>query len=161
MKLVTTIFLLFIIPLHGYQTSNEIPELNQKITSFVTQNIGKKIGRGECWDLAAQALNQVGASWDGQYNFGRIINHKKDNIYPGDIIQFNKVKTLKKEQDELIKGSYPVHTAVVYQIIRNGLIKMAEQNTSEFGKKVGISEFDIQSVISGKVTFYRPKTKDN
>ncbi len=138
------------------QDEVKLPELNKKIVMYVHLQLGKKVGRGECWDLASQALNNAGASWDGAYGFGRVLNVKKDSIYPGDIIQFNKVKTSRKENDQLIKGSYPIHTAVVYQVVGNGVLKMAEQNTSEFGRKVGVSVFDTKSVVSGKVTFYRP-----
>lgn len=75
MRLIVAILFLFKLQSVDYQNSQKRPELNQKIITFVSQNIGKKVGRGECWDLAAQALNQAGASWDGQYNFGRVINH--------------------------------------------------------------------------------------
>ena len=134
----------------------KLPALNQKIAKYVQSQIGKKVGRGECWDLASQALNYAGASWDGVYGFGKKLDLKKDSIYPGDIIQFNNVKTSRKENDQLIKGSYPIHTAVVYEVLDKGVVKMAEQNTSEFGRKVGVSVFDTKSVVSGKVTFYRP-----
>ena len=147
--------LLFLLPFL-FQDEVKLPQLNQKMLQFVQSHIGKKVGRGECWDLAAQALNYAGATWDGGYGFGRELDIKKDSIYPGDIIQFNKVKTVRKENDQLIKGAYPIHTAVVYQVLEKGVVKMAEQNTSEFGRKVGVSVFDSKTVVSGKVTFYRP-----
>ena len=149
------VFFLFLF-LGALQDEVKLPELNQKIVQYVQSQVGKKVGRGECWDLASQALDNTGASWDGFYGFGRVVDFKNDSIYPGDIIQFNKVKTIRKENDQLIKGSYPIHTAIVYEVLDKSVVKIAEQNTSEFGRKVGISIFDIKSVVSGKVTFYRP-----
>lgn len=46
------------------------PELNKKIVDFVNANMNKKVGRGECWDLAAQALNTNHAKWDRKLNYG-------------------------------------------------------------------------------------------
>src|SRR4051812_49312904 len=67
---------------------NDEPELNKKIIDFVNSKMNKTVGRGECWDLAAQALNTTGASWDKNFGFGKEIHLKKDCIYPGDIMQF-------------------------------------------------------------------------
>src|ERR1700754_2264222 len=80
---------------------DNVPELNKKIISFVKTKIGKKVGRGECWDLAAEALNTNGAKWDGDYGFGREINLKKECVYPGDIMQFTNV-SVKYEKDKTI-----------------------------------------------------------
>jgi len=75
------------------QECNNIPELNQKIIKFVDSKMGKKVGRGECWDLAADALKLVGAKWDGNYKFGIKINPKEECVFPGDIIQFEGVRS--------------------------------------------------------------------
>ncbi|MFZ1333710.1 MAG: hypothetical protein WAR83_16070, partial [Flavobacteriales bacterium] len=45
-------------------TGSAIPELNQHIVAYALGQEGKKVGRGECWDLAAEALNSGGATWD-------------------------------------------------------------------------------------------------
>ena len=66
-------------------TASAIPELNQRIVTFVLGHEGKKVGRGECWDLAAEALNSGGATWDGSYVFGDIVDWRKEEILPGDI----------------------------------------------------------------------------
>lgn len=54
--------------------------------------MGKKVGKGECWDLAAGALNEVSAKWESPYEFGNEINDKNEIVFPGDIIQFEGVK---------------------------------------------------------------------
>ena len=65
-------------------TCDSVPELNKKIIAFVKTKLNKKVGRGECWDLAAEALNSTQAKWDGNYVFGKEVNYKKDCVYPGD-----------------------------------------------------------------------------
>ena len=60
MKLLAS--LLFVLAgLNGFgqkQPAVKLPELNQKIIDYVNQNIGKKVGRGECWDLVQIPLTE-------------------------------------------------------------------------------------------------------
>ncbi|MDA1165609.1 MAG: hypothetical protein O3B13_21135, partial [Planctomycetota bacterium] len=41
--------------------SAQISELQREVLNYAADNIGRKIGRGECWDLADQALRAAGA----------------------------------------------------------------------------------------------------
>jgi hypothetical protein len=68
---------------------------NQKVVVWARGHMGKKIGRGDCWDLAEQSLEQAGAQTsndlgpvgkDTDYIWGERINDVKD-IEPGDILQ--------------------------------------------------------------------------
>ena len=138
-----------------------IPCLNQKVIEYVDSVIGKKVDRGECWDLAAAALDHAGAYLDRSsqksiYIFGKELNAKKDEIFPGDIIQLENVKL------EYIKGNVIYtetmihHTAIIYEILGEGHYKIAHQNTNFSGKKVGISELNINYNKKGTITFYRP-----
>ncbi|MEA2105472.1 MAG: hypothetical protein U9P82_01950 [Bacteroidota bacterium] len=77
---------------------HNIPELNQKMIHYVQSVIGTQVDRGECWDLANQALQKVDADWDRSFVYGNAVDPKKDVIFPGDIIQFeNVVIKYKKE----------------------------------------------------------------
>jgi hypothetical protein len=135
------------------------PELNQKIVDYVTSQIGKKVDRGECWDLAYQALMQNNCEWDGRYAFGNKLNPKTDSIYPGDIMQFENVTIKYKEKNILYQESYPHHTAIIYQVIGKGYYKIAHQNFEKTGKKVGISKLRLADKTSGSIMFYRPVAK--
>lgn len=137
----------------------QTPELNQKIVDYATSQIGKKVDRGECWDLAYQALTQNDCAWDGRYAFGKKLNPKTDSIYAGDILQFEKVTIKYKENNILYQESYPHHTAIIYRVMGRGYYKIAHQNFEKFGKKVGISELRLANKTSGSVTFYRPVAK--
>lgn len=154
--LILTAFLLVIFCANAQDSLSKIPELNQKIIAFVNQHKGKKVDRGECWDLAAIPLNENNAKWDGTYGFGKKVDYKKDIIFPGDIIQFEKVIIKYTEG----KATYTVnlyhHTAIVYEVKGPGEYKIAEQNT-EKGKKVTFSDLNLNFMTKGKVQFYRPE----
>jgi hypothetical protein len=137
----------------------QTPALNQKIVDYVTTQIGKKVDRGECWDLAYQGLTQNDCEWDGRYAFGKKLNPRTDSIYAGDILQFEKVIIKYKEKNIIYQESYPHHTAIIYQVMGKGYYKIAHQNYEKTAKKVGISELKLSSKTSGSISFYRPVAK--
>ena len=55
--------------------------------------------------------------------------------------------------------SMPHHTAIIYEILGKDHYKIAHQNTSFSGKKVGVSELKMSYIKKGKVTVYRPYKK--
>jgi len=138
------------------QPCEQMPELNKAIVSFVKTKMKKKVGRGECWDLAAEALNKVEAKWDGNSKFGKEVNYKKECVYPGDIIQFEDV-VLKYEQD----GKYFIeklehHTAIIFHVKEKDSFVIADQNTRFSGKTVGTHNFDVKTLTKGSFKIYRP-----
>ncbi len=60
------------------QDCDSIPIMNQQIIGFVNSKMNRKVGRGECWDLAAEALNLIDAKWDGKYKYGRKVSYKTE-----------------------------------------------------------------------------------
>ena len=80
---ILSIFSLFIIS-NSFAQKN-IPELNKSIVEYVKSVEGKKVDRGECWDLANQALKRVNADCDKIYVYGNSVNPEKDQIFPGDL----------------------------------------------------------------------------
>lgn len=139
--------------------SDKTPPLNAKIVKYVSTVIGKKVDRGECWDLAYQALTRYNAAWDGKYKYGRKINYHREKIYPGDIIQFSRVQIKYKKGNAQYVESYPHHTSIVYEMLGKHKFKMAHQNNGFSKRKVGVSEFDIANITKGKITIYRPVAK--
>ncbi|HUX53764.1 MAG TPA: hypothetical protein VMV56_05085 [Williamwhitmania sp.] len=137
----------------------ELPVLNQKIVDYVTTVIGKKVDRGECWDLANRALTNNNAEWDGEYKYGKRIDPKKDVVLPGDIIQFENVKVVFKKGNTTTTEMMPHHTAIVYKVIAPGVYELAHQNTGFSGRKVGLSEFNLSNMVKGRIYFYRPVLK--
>ena len=153
-------YILFVIVFIGFSLNinaqNTIPELNQEIIKYVDSVIGTKVERGECWDLANQALLKVDADWDREYKYGNKIDPEKDKIFPGDIVQFEKIKVKYAKGNATYTEIMEHHTAIVYKVIDKGVFELAHQNTEFSGRKVGISKFDISTVVQGKMFFYRP-----
>ena len=148
------IVVLFAILLISYfsTSAQDTALVSKKIISFCNAHIGKKVGKGECWDLAKEALDFSGAQWTPPYGFGRKLSENEIAL-PGDIIQFEKVKIVypNKNWTEL-----PHHTAVIYKITSHGKYTLAEQNANN-KKIVSLSEIDLNFLKTGKFTIYRPQ----
>ena len=140
-------------------SQDSIPELNKQVIEYVKTTIGKKVDRGECWDLANKALTQINADWDLKYKYGSLVNPKKDVIYPGDIIQFEGVKVKYKNGNTTYTEEMGHHTAIIYRVIDKNTYELAHQNTGFSGRKVGLSKLDITNIIKGRMSIYRPTKK--
>ncbi|MCX6274176.1 MAG: hypothetical protein NTV09_03100 [Bacteroidetes bacterium] len=160
MKKLLLLFILFFPPniklLAGAINADSLPELNRKIIAFVDSKMKKKVGRGECWDLAAFALNEAGASWNGKLKFGRLLDPKTETVLPGDIIQFEGVKIKFEKGGTKYKEILNHHTGIIYSVISPMQFDLANQNTAQYGRKVGLSFIDLEQVTSGRYFIYRP-----
>lgn len=153
-----SILLLF---LFSFTFKSDLPELNSKIITYVDSVMGKKVDRGECWDLAAGALAYSGAYFDRSSMktvtiYGRKLNPKKEEVIPGDLIQFENIEMKWTEGNTTYSAAMGQHTAIVYKVNASGDFEIAHQNTSDWGKKVGVSNFNLNHVTKGKVMIYRP-----
>lgn len=154
------LLLLLMIPISGrilpQPPAMAVPAVNQRIVAFVHDREGQMVGRGECWDLAAEALNASGAKWDGRYGFGKVVDWRKEEVLPGDIVQFENVEVEHRAADVIRRERYSVHTAVVMDVHGRGDYTMAHQNVVPVGRKVGLSGLRMADVRSGKLLFHRP-----
>ena len=140
---------------HFIQTKDSIPAMNQQIIEFVKTKIKKKVGTGECWDLAFEALQLVNAKWDVKYKYGKEIDYKKEPIYPGDIIQFENVVLNYEKDGKKITEKMPHHTAIIFEVTNNTNFTIAHQNNGYSGKKVGVSPLDLTTLTKGRFKIYR------
>lgn len=147
----------FILTIPSARAQDKLPPLNQQILDYVTSVIGTQVDRGECWDLANQALILIDAKWDRNYEYGKELNPKKDKILPGDIIQFKNVKIRYQSGNTIFTETMDHHTAIVYRVLGKDVFELAHQNTGFSGRKVGLSNLDLNTVQSGKMWFYRPE----
>ncbi len=132
------------------------PPVNQAVAAFVRAHAGERVGRGECWDLAAEALDAAGAEWDGAYGYGTAINPMKDCVYPGDIIHFTNTTFRHYENGATRVDRMDNHTAVIMEVRERGVFSLGHQNTQATGRKVGFSEIDLRHIVGGKYVVYRP-----
>lgn len=126
--------------------------VNEKIIKFVNDNMGKKVGTGQCWDLANAALNAAGAKWNSPYGFGTKLKYKTEPVLAGDIIHFKNVKF----KHGNFYGAYPEHTAIIYKVIKKGEYQIAEQNNNN-RLYVIVSDFNLAWKTVGTIDIYRPK----
>lgn len=139
------------------QPCTNIPELNKIVIEFVNSQIGKQVAAGECWDVAAAALNKAGATWDGNYKFGKEVDYKKTCVFPGDIVQFEGAELKYSIDDVMYIEKLTHHTAIIYTVKSKGDFVIADQNTKHSGKKVATHAFDVKTLTKGKFTIYRPQ----
>lgn len=131
--------------------------INRKIIAFVDSHMGQKVGTGECWDLAQEALEYNLADWERPVTFGRLLDPQKDTVLPGDIIQFKSVTiTTKTEQSTRVeKVGAPDHTAVVYEVKGKLHYMLAHQNLGGV-KKVKVTEMNLGNTTAGQYWIWRP-----
>ena len=140
---------------------DSVPKANAEIVKYISTVIGKKVDRGECWDIANQSLTRINAKWDHKFKYGKLLDPKKDIVYPGDIIQFKNVVLEYNLPDGSGKATETMqqHTAIVYRVIAKGEYELAHQNTGFSGRKVGLSTINIKNLKKGKLFIYRPEVE--
>ncbi|PWL27654.1 MAG: hypothetical protein DCO96_10130 [Fluviicola sp. XM-24bin1] len=155
------LILFFLLPFgaSAQEGCDETPALNERIVELASAELNKKVGTGECWDLAQMVLDETGADWDGYEEYGTIINHKTDCVYPGDIIQFKNVKITWEDGKYTFEEEMKHHTAIVHEVLPDGNIILIHQNTGQHGRKVGTTLFRIEDMKKGKIMVYRPQGK--
>lgn len=135
---------------------------NQNVVVWARSRLGQQVGRGECWDLADQALRQAGAQSstttgaNDDYVWGDPVELK--DATPGDILQFRDhvVKTVtvvtttfadgsEMEETSEVTQTRPHHTAVVEATPGAGQLQILEQHVKPGGKKVQNHKLATQS----------------
>jgi hypothetical protein len=131
-----------------------ITEIQREVVNFAADNIGKRIGRGECWDLADQALRAAGAEPPKGYTFGDRI--PLDEIQPGDILQFTSARF--DEPGYWTIMGMPNHTAVVHAVGDTRAF-ILQQN---FDGKRHVTPYDLNlnNLTSGQLEAFRPVPRE-
>ncbi|HSY75223.1 MAG TPA: hypothetical protein VK890_00105 [Bacteroidia bacterium] len=134
--------------------NEKLPAVNSKIISYVDKVMGKKVDRGECWDLVKYVLDSAHANWTAPDDFGKKLDPKKDVILPGDIVALKNVKYKLENNSE---WNFPKHYAVIYKVTDKEHYTMANQNVN--GKRqVMFSDLSLIG-LKGSITFFRPQAK--
>jgi hypothetical protein len=141
----------------GVHGCDSIPTLNNELLKVLEPFMGKKILRGECWDVISLALNQTHATWNGYDVFGKPYDYKKECIASGDIIAFKNVKFGGTQNGVKYFELMEKHFAVVKEVKANGELVLLHQNTGKFGKKLGESSIFLGDLKKGKLTFFHPE----
>jgi hypothetical protein len=157
------------------------PSMADRIVSYSRSHYGERVGDGQCFALADNALRGAGArsaadygriTDDADYVWGQAVTLA--NVQPGDIIQFRDYqyswridRTDGSFQEEA--GGRPHHTVVVERVHGNGALTVLEQNVEGspvrrtklyFATGTFTSGNETTTVtISGTLWFYRPQAR--
>lgn len=138
----------------GNRAAATVPELNRKVLEFASNNLGRQVGNGECWTLAAEALAHANAQPPRGYTFGRELNAGETHV-PGDIMQFTSCRFQSRNFTAIM--GLPNHTAIVYAV-DGDKTTFIHQN---FGSHmVTLLTLDMTTRSSGNFTTYRPVSRD-
>jgi hypothetical protein len=138
----------------GSRPTTTVPELNRKVLEFASNNLGRPVGNGECWTLAAEALLHANAQPPRGYTFGRELAAGEAPV-PGDIMQFTSARFQSRNFTAIM--GLPNHTAIVYAV-DGDKTTFIHQN---FGSRmVTLLTLDMTSRTSGTYTTYRPVARE-
>ena len=119
----------------------------KKIVEFAVQNMGKKVGDGQCWGLANLAYRHAGIRHRGGYVWGRRIHWQTEGVRPGDIIQFTNARYPYAYTDEN-------HTAIILKVAGRSSVKVAHQHWNGI-YRVTTATIPLTYLRSGSQTVYR------
>jgi hypothetical protein len=131
------------------------PELNVRVANYAVEHLGIRVGNGECWTLAKEALIAAGAQPPRGYVFGREVG-QGEPWQPGDIIQFTGCEFVEVQPERTVHFvlGTPEHTAIIYAIA-NGTVTILQQNVND-DKRVQTQTLDFNRMTAGRYKVYSP-----
>ena len=131
--------------------------LNAAVLKFVTAQVGRTIGDGECTRLASEALRSAGAKRNRGYLWGRPLD-KGEAPRPGDIVQFESCVFEGRDARHWwrVTMGLPHHTAVVKAVPGKTKLELLQQHPGP----VNVATVDIRELKSGTYTVYRPVPRE-
>lgn len=85
------------------------------------------------------------------------MDYKSECIYPGDIIQMERVYIEEKVDGGTYRSEIPHHTAIVYEVKSTGQFIVAHQNYNN-KKRVVLTPINMNNIKRGKAMIYRPQS---
>ena len=145
------------------------------VMQFAVAHLGRRVGSGECDDLAVEALRAAGARYTGHHRWGTEV--PVADAIAGDIVQLSEYHVAYGDGATAIRftlGPRPAgHTAVVLGNPHNGILEVTQQNVSDprtlqsrhvvdTGRiylRPGLRTPEGMTVteVSGQITVYRPQ----
>ena len=147
-----------------------MPDVRTGVHAYALSQFGAKVGNGECWTLANEAVRSAGGqppSSADLYNWGTAI--PLGQLARGDIIQFSsysvRIEQTNGSWQEFTRGA-PRHTAIVETVRPNGEVVVLEANV-DATQVVRRTTLYFQSgtvgtatvTVSGTFTFYQVRPR--
>lgn len=140
------------------QLEDSQAQFGERVARWSEDQRGVRVGDGECWTLAAEAVKKAGAMPAQNYVFGAIILKQVDNevvasagpMMRGDVAQFTSAKFASRTRHS---QTGPHHTAVITDV-DNSIIHVVEQNVG--GSPVQVGRYDLAEMTDGTIEIFRP-----
>jgi len=152
--------------------------VNDLLVRFCRANLGRKVGNGQCSELAVLGLPASGGILDFNNLWGRNIcqfeavngrptvrlgsagtlsrNKKTVDVRPGDIIQYENVRFRKQLGTNFWEKTYPHHTSVIAQVSKDGqTYKVYEQNVNNTQYVLETTLY-MPELVAGTMRISRP-----
>ena len=148
---------------------NAQQQFGDYVAGWCEHHYGQQVGRGECWDLAHDALEKgcgkhafISTYYHHGYPIlqlkdGVVTNGPHDDIKRGDILQFKSCIFVDSTLGQTKTVGMPDHTSVVLSNDGNSIV-VAEQNVNNV-KTVVHGTYTLRHMTKGEVTAYRPMPK--
>jgi hypothetical protein len=162
----------------GRPEAVELPPLNESVIAFAREQLGKKVGNGECTALVVEAFRNAGARRfplkrsDGDFVWGRPVATFRESL-PGDVVQFRDAvfqgkTSLSKRRWFSWRYEYPHHSAIVAEVRERGdVVTFLHQNVgagdAPEDEKKRVQEVTLRPGSlqkGGKLWIYRPVGRD-
>lgn len=138
---------------HALRTEGPALAVSAGVLDYALRSLGSKVGDGECWTLADEALKHARAGRPaGGAGFGRVLE-SEELLRPGDVLQFEGAR-FEAESGKWL--SMPHHTAVVGRVMEGRCVELLHQNFGRDGKSVSRLVLDLDALSRGTVDCYRP-----
>ncbi|WMS42905.1 hypothetical protein RDV64_00435 [Acuticoccus sp. MNP-M23] len=165
------------------ETETETPQLNRSVVTFARGRLGQQVERGECWDLAEEALRSAGARRSGalgslgddaDYVWGTPITNMR-LLKPGDIIQMRNFAEHNESRVEVTfadgsgwfeegggSTTRAHHTVVVASAPdASGRVEVLEQNFGTIGRRVQLNTMHLRDHQVPAVTTHESRERDD
>lgn len=129
--------------------SQPVTGINARILEFASSQLGRQVGNGECWTLAAEALKYAGARPPVVYDFGDDV--PLDELQPGDVLHFQSA-LFTMPNSWMLMGS-PDHVAIVGKVQGTKLL-IYQQNVNG-DRRDQTATIDLATLSSGTIIGYR------
>jgi hypothetical protein len=127
----------------------DLPSFNSRILQFAADHLGQQVGNGQCWTLAAEALETAGAQPPDRYDFG--VEVALTDLLAGDVLYFHDARFV--TADSWFHLGAPDHVAIVGEV-QGSAVAIYHQNVNG-AMIVRRDAIDLASLQSGQVIGYR------
>jgi len=117
---------------------------SENLAKWAEAQKGSLVGDGECWTLAADGLEAIGAMRSPGYWHGYLLQ-----IFHGHF----------KTKEGGRKVVEPGHTSIIVRVDYNGVLYVLEGNATP-NRKVVDGEYDLRQMIKGEIRIFRAVSKN-